>query len=47
MYFVILIQQVMIVIMYRRFYLLQSDMHTLYLGLVKQITLLNNLIAKR
>lgn len=41
------IQFVMIVILYRRFYLLKRDIHSLYVGLIKQITFLTNLIANK
>jgi len=40
------IQFLMIVILYRRYYLLKRDMYNLYMNMVKQITILNNLIAK-
>jgi len=45
LFIVAAIQFVMIFILYRRYYLLKRDIHALYVGLVKQITFLTNLIA--
>jgi len=43
---VMAIQFIMILRLYCRFYILKRDTHSLYLGLIKQITVLMNYIAK-